>query len=141
MTITIKELTTRTELSTMHALIQQRNPSLEKFEFENLLDDMIPMGYRCIGAYKGDELIGVSGFWVMSQFYCRKSMRIDNFIVDKENRGKGIGKLMLNWIQAEGKKLGCTQTVLDSLTGNVQSHRFYFREGFSIIGFHFAKKM
>jgi len=136
----IKELTSRAELSTIHPLIQQRNTNLELTEFETLLDDMLPMGYRCIAAYDdAGVLVGVSGFWVKSQFYCRKSMRIDNFIVDEAHRGTGYGKAMLDWLHDEGKKLGCKQVVLDSLTGNVQSHRFYFREGFSIIGFHFAK--
>ena len=118
----IKELTSRAELSTIHPLIQQRNSDLELPEFEALLDDMLPMGYRCIAAYDdGDTLVGVSGFWVKSQFYCRKSMRIDNFIVDTSHRGKGYGKAMLDWLHAEGKKLGCKQVVLDSLTSNVQS--------------------
>ena len=78
MTITIRELKGEGELQDVYPLVVQRNSELSKDEFSALLADMLPQGYRCISAFDDDEMVGISGFWIKSQFYCRKTMRIDN---------------------------------------------------------------
>ncbi len=138
----IRELTARADIEQIYGLVHQRQVDMDLAEFNALLDDMIPAGYRCIAAFnEAGEMVGVSGFWIKSQFYCRKSIRVDNFIIDEHHRNQGIGAAMLAWLEKEGKRHGCRVALLDSYVSNHNSHKFYFREGFKILGFHFVKEI
>ena len=68
-------------------------------------------------------------------------MEPDNVVVDEAYRSKGVGKLLMTWMYAEAKKLKCTTIILDAYVENGFGHKFYFREGFVIKGFHFLKKI
>jgi GNAT superfamily N-acetyltransferase len=121
----IRELTTRQDIETIYPLVHQRQTSMTIEEFNGLLDEMIPAGYRCIGAFDTDNvLVGISGFWIKSQFYCRKSIRVDNFIIDEDHRNQGIGAAMVAWLEEEGRKNDCVVALLDSYVSNHNSHKF-----------------
>jgi GNAT superfamily N-acetyltransferase len=138
----IRELTARADIEQIYGLVHQRQVDMNVSEFNALLDEMLPAGYRCIAAFNdAGEMVGVSGFWIKAQFYCRKSIRVDNFIIDEGHRNQGIGAAMLAWLEEEGKRHGCRVALLDSYVSNHNSHKFYFREGFKILGFHFVKEI
>lgn len=138
----ISELRTREEMESIFPLVRQRQEDMSFECFSALLDEMLPAGYRCIGAYDAQgALVGISGFWIKCQFYCRKSIRIDNFIIDEAHRNQGIGAAMVAWLEEEGRRNDCRVALLDSYVSNHNSHKFYFREGFRILGFHFLKEL
>lgn len=137
----IRELLHKEEWLAMYPLIKQLNPDLRKKEFVALLSDMLATGYRCVGAYEDGRLAGVMGFWVGTRFWCRKYIDIDNVVVDEKDRGRGIGKKLLAWIEQEGARIGCAMAVLDSYTTAHPAHRFYLREGYCILGYHIIKRL
>lgn len=139
--IIIKELTRKSEWLAMYALVKQLNKDMKRKQFEALLIEMLAKGYRCIGAYQGKRLVGVMGMWVGYRFWCGKYVDIDNVVVSKGQRGKGIGAKLLRWVEKEAKRLRCEIAVLDSYTTSPSAHRFYFREGYSILGYHFTKDL
>jgi GNAT superfamily N-acetyltransferase len=61
-------------------------------------------------------------------------------IIDKSYRNKGIGKLLFDWIDQYAKNKNCTAVELNSYVANAPSHKFYYNEGFIIMGFHFVKQ-
>ncbi len=137
----IRELVFPDDADALRALIKQLNKSMTNTLFKSLLTEMLARGYRCAGAFKGDTLIGAAGFWIGFRFWCRKYIDIDNVIVDEKTRSKGIGGKLLAWIEKEGKKQDCEMAMLDCYTTHHKSHRFYFREGYSILGYHFTKDL
>ena len=139
--IELRELIHIKELSTIYPLIKQLNPKLGKKQFEGYLRDMVAQGYRCVAAYDKGNLIGVCGFWFGVRFWCGPFIDLDNVVVDQKIRSKGIGKKLVAWVEKEAKRVGCTQVGLDSYTISQSAHRFYFREGYSILGYHFVKKL
>jgi GNAT superfamily N-acetyltransferase len=139
--IMIRELSDIKEISSIYPLIKQLNPKLTKARFSELLRNMLSQGYRCIGAYNGEKLVGASGFWTGARFWCGDYVDLDNVVVDNSIRSKGIGKQMIAWVEREAKRLGCTQVGLDSYSVATHAHRFYFREGYGILGYHFVKKI
>lgn len=141
MPITLRELTTETDWQTAYPLLRQQNKSLTEEEYRQLLEKMLPAGYRCLGAFSGAALVGVMGFWVGHRFWCKKYMDLDNVVVDEAARSQRIGQKMLAWAQDEAKALGCHIMGLDSYTTAHRAHRFYFREGYVILGYHFTKHL
>jgi diamine N-acetyltransferase len=139
--VVVRELKTKEAWLEMYSLIKQLNKQMGPKQFEALLIEMLARGYRCVGAYQGKKLVGAAGFWIGYRFWCRKYIDIDNVVVDEKHRAKGIGKKMMVWIEREGRKRGCESAMLDCYTTHHQSHRFYFREGYTIIGYHFIKDL
>ena len=136
--ITIRELTTD-ELPLILPLIEKHNAKHSPEELRRRLAVMIPHGYHCIAAFMGERIVGVAGYWLGARFYCGEYMDVDNVVVDEALRSQGIGKLLMDWLEAKAKDLGCKVVVLDSYVTFAGAHRFYFREGYHILGYHFAK--
>jgi GNAT superfamily N-acetyltransferase len=137
----IKEIKSKKVMLQQFPLLKQLNPALKKTDYARMLSEMIKNGYRMVGAFCENDCVGTSGFWVNTKIWCGKYIEPDNIVVDKNYRSAGVGKILLDWISAEGKSLNCKAALLDSYVSNDKSHRFYFREGYIIKGFHFYKEL
>tara|TARA_R110000868_G_scaffold44318_1_gene148146 strand:- start:90 stop:515 length:426 start_codon:yes stop_codon:yes gene_type:complete len=103
--------------------------------------EMVKQNYECAVAYDGEKLIGVCGIWFCTRHYSGKSMEVDHVYIDDSYRGKGIGKQFFEWIYDYALKLGYESVELNTYVSNHASHKFYYNEGFKILGFHFLKKL
>lgn len=139
--ILIREITAQEEWVAMYALIKQQNKDMTRKDYNSLLKEMRARGYRALGAFDGAKLVGVMGFWVSYRFWCQKYIDIDNVIVDQSHRNRGIGKKLLTRIEKEGKRQNCDMAMLDSYVTAHQAHRFYYREGYVALGYHFTKHL
>lgn len=138
MPIRIRELAPG-ELPLLYPLIHQQNPWMNKPEFRRRLKAMLPHHYRAIGAFDGETLVGCSGFWISTRFWCGKQLDIDNFVVSDAAQGKGIGRAMTKWLEKKALDERCDLIVLDSYTDSVGTHMFYYKQGYTITGYHFTK--
>jgi GNAT superfamily N-acetyltransferase len=140
--IVIKELNTHEEMMKAYPIVRQRYLELSAERYSAQIEDMIAMNdFKMVGAFLGDEVVGVCGYWILRMLYCGRYIQLSSFIVDEKKRGHGIGKKILSEIEKIGKKLNCEKVILDSFTENKKSHPLYFREGFYIRGFHFMKDL
>ncbi|MGX5820648.1 GNAT family N-acetyltransferase [Chitinophaga lutea] len=137
----LKELRTFEEMAACYHLLQQLNPHLLQEDYETMLRDMIPANYGQVVVLDGDKVVAVSGFWIATKIYSGKYIEMDNVVTDAAYRGKGIGKLLVDWICQRGAEAGCVMMMLDAYAANKEAHRFYYREGFHIAGFHFLKQI
>ncbi len=136
--VTIRELTVA-EFPLILPLIEKHNAKIEPAELRRRLEAMIPHGYHCIAAFLGDQVVGVAGYWLGARFYCGEYMDVDNVVVAEDLRSQGIGDAMMRWLEAKAADLGCKVVALDSYVTFAGAHRFYFRRGYHILGFHFSK--
>src|SRR3990172_3441442 len=54
---------------------------------------------------------------------------LQDLVVSKEARGRGIGRLLLDAATEWARERGCTHLQLSSGMGRADAHRFYRREG------------
>lgn len=95
--------------------------------------------YQLVGAFSGGKLLGLSGAWIATKIWCGRYLEIDNIVIDEASRSLGIGSLLVNYLEEIARERDCKVVVLDSYASNCPSHRFYYRQGFEIWGFHFVK--
>lgn len=108
--------------------------------FAIFIDEMKDTRYQCITAFDDDNnIIATAGFWIGVRFYCGKYMYVNNFVVDNNQRGKGVGSEVMEWLEQEARRLDCKAVVLDSYVTNSAAHKFYFGKGYVISNFHFKK--
>lgn len=140
--ITIKHLGSKEEMMPAYEIIKQRYPQMDLKNYDQQISEMITASnFKMIGAFLGDKIVGVTGYWVTRMLYCGRYIQLSSFIVDQSKRGMGIGKKILREVEKVGKDLGCEKIVLDSFTENKKSHALYYREDFYIRGFHFMKDL
>lgn len=104
-------------------------------------NEMKHQNYECAGIYNVDELIGVTGLWFSTRHYVGKSVELDHVYILPEHRDNGLGKKFMAWIYNYVKELGCNSVELNTYVQNYPSHKFYYNEGFEILGYHFLKKI
>ena len=140
--IVVKELNSAQEMFQTYKIVSQRYKEMTRENFQSQILEMIEMNdFKMIGAFLGEEIVGVAGYWVLRMLYCGRYIQLSSFIVDEEKRGSGIGKKILREVEKIGKKLNCEKIILDSLTENKKSHALYYREDFYIRGLHFMKNL
>ncbi|WP_299782764.1 GNAT family N-acetyltransferase [uncultured Formosa sp.] len=124
-------------------------PLMQKFTQNKHSDDllferfseMFDQNYECIGLYYDDILIGICGLWFSTRHYIGRSVELDHVYIDETYRNKGLGKQFFTWIYEYAKGKGCEAAELNTYVQNFPSHKFYYNEGFNILGYHFLKKM
>ncbi len=130
------------EADLLYPLIEQLNPGMGRERFDTIFTHMRSVGIQFAGLYnEAGELVAACSYWIGARFYCGRMMHVDSFVVDATRRSGGLGSTLLNWLEETARQEGCTRLILDAYVNNDASHRFYFRQGFSIVGFHFNKML
>jgi len=123
-------------------LLKQLNPEMDKNILKNTLTTMTEMSnYKCFALFIKGELIGISSGWTTVRIYCGKQLELDNVIIDSQIQSKGFGKSFINEIKQWSISNNYKSLGLNTYTENSRSHKFYFNEGFKILGFHFEHKL
>ena len=117
------------------------NPNIDNLTLKTRLDEMITQGYRCVGVYDEERLIGISGIWVLTKYYIGKHIEPDNVIIHPDYRGQGIGKILMQWIYDYARQEGCVASELNCYIGNIEAHKFWENKGYTFIAKHFQKKL
>ncbi|WP_339712909.1 GNAT family N-acetyltransferase [uncultured Kriegella sp.] len=121
-------------------LLQGLNPQISKTILKKRLAQMVLQGYQCVGVYDAQKLIGISGLWVLTKYYVGKHIEPDNVYIIPEYQGRGVGKLMMNWIFEYAKSINCEASELNCYVDNEAGRRFWEQHGYTAIGYHFQKK-
>ncbi|WP_242131543.1 GNAT family N-acetyltransferase [Aestuariivivens marinum] len=103
--------------------------------------DMVNQNYECAVILDDGVAIGVSGLWYCTRHYSGRSVEPDHVYIEEAYRGKGLGKQFFEWIYNYVSEKGYEAVELNTYVSNYASHKFYYNEGFKILGYHFLKKL
>ena len=103
--------------------------------------EMVNQNYECAVAFNEEKLIGITGLWFCTRHYSGKSVELDHVIIDKGYRNKGLGNDFMVWIENYVRAKGYEAIELNTYVQNYPSHKFYYNQGFEILGYHFLKKL
>jgi GNAT superfamily N-acetyltransferase len=81
-------------------------------------------------AFDGGQLIGLASVYadVISIRYGPRCW-LQDLVVRKDQRRRGIGRMLLDAATEWARAHGCTHLELSSGSGRTEAHRFYLREG------------
>lgn len=123
-------------------VIKQMYPTMTEETYLERLSQAKGMNYRQFAYITNEgDCIGVIGLWLFPRVWCGLQGDIDNVVIDSASRSQGLGKLLLDKAIAVAKADGADIMTLDTFVENPESHRFYFREGFAIRGYHFVRPL
>lgn len=130
--------------SAFRAMLALRDDLGDEDAFVHAVDDVQrPEGYRLVGAFEegGSEAVAIAGFRAGHSIAWGYYLYVDDLSTLPEARRRGHGRALLEWLLAEGGRLGCAQLHLDSGVGldRADAHRLYLNSGMVIASHHFAR--
>lgn len=124
-------------ISSIIPLLRKINQKTPLDILEERLKEMIQLpNYEFIGMYSEGELIGISGLWYSTRHYIGKTVEADHVVIDERFRSQGLGKKLFDWIHEYTQSKGCGAIELNTYVENRKSHKFYYKLGYEIYGFH-----
>ncbi len=99
-------------------------------------------GYRLAASFDdAAQAQAVCGFRVVNMLYSGRQLYIDDLSTVPAARGRGHARALLEWAEAEARRLGCESLHLDSGVQRFPAHRLYLKSGMDITAHHFAKSL
>ena len=136
------EVLTKSDLKQIVRLTKLLNPEVSVSTLESLQLKMFELEtYHCFGFKEKGKCIAVSSGWITVRLYSGKQLEVDNVIVNPSHQSKGIGALFLTEIENWALNNECQTVELNTYVTNSRSHKFYFKRGYEILGFHFQKPL
>ena len=105
------------------------------------LDELsLKSDYRAFVAECGGQVAGVVGFHVI-QFFERDGLwcRLTALVVGDRFRGRGVGRRLVEHVEAIATDLGCSQVELNSGEQRIGAHAFYSHLGYEQVSRRFRK--
>ncbi|MFD0985873.1 GNAT family N-acetyltransferase [Methyloligella solikamskensis] len=121
---------TEEEVAQCFPVMRQLRPHLScEDEFVERWRRQRSAGYRLLALWDDRKPVALAGFRVQENLIFGPHLYVDDLVTDAENRGGGAGRLLMDRLKAEGRRLGFERLILDTPLSNALGHRFYFREG------------
>lgn len=131
---------TDSDIERAHAVMTQLRPHVPLEGFVDRVRRMEREGFQLAFLEDAGEVAAVAGFRVMDQLVAGRVLYVDDLVTDENARSLGHGAALLDWLRKHAKNSGCTFLELDSGVQRAGAHRFYFREGMAIVGYHFRSE-
>ncbi len=123
-------------------VMRQLRPHLDLDAYVTIVARMRSVeGFRLAAASVEGRIGAVAGFRVIEMLYSGRVLQVDDLVTDEASRSLGLGTAMLDWLTDEARRQDCGQIHLDSGVHRLDAHRFYEREGFQKLAWHFAARV
>ena len=86
-----------------------------------------------LSAVENERLVGSVMGVICGELYgnCQPFMILENMVVDKQSRNKGIGKALIFELEKIAKEKDCTQILLITETNRIDACKFYESAGYN----------
>ncbi|MDF2643551.1 MAG: family N-acetyltransferase [Pseudomonas sp.] len=122
------------------SLMRELRPHLDDaLAYARQLNCQTQDGYRLLGAFEDDALLGLIGFRRMENLIYGRFIYVDDLIVDTPKRHQRLGAMLLQVAREQAQQQDCAHLVLDTGSHMSLAQRFYFREGLLARGMHFVQ--
>lgn len=120
------------EVSKPYALFWNDKMDISKMKDKFLHISQNP-NYIFLVAEENGKVIGTIQGVVCEELYgeCFPFLVMENFVVNKEYRGKGVGRELLSELEKIGKERHCSQIIFITETERQETVRFYEKVGFN----------
>lgn len=121
-------------------LLKVLRNKLDDASFEMRLTNAVSNGYRLLGAFAGDDMVGVLGYRLVDDLCWGRTFYIDDLVVHPDQRGSGVGAALLNHANSLASG-GCDCIRLCSGLTRSDAHRFYEANGLERFSLQFVASL
>lgn len=135
----IKEIQTKEEILQTFVVLKQIYENLPEKTYILDVQNIMKNGYKMAGVFENEICLGVVGFRITEKLQFGKVLEIEDFMIDRNKRGIGIGKMLIRHIDWQAMKFQCKTTIGNLKTIRQESQKIFAREKFLLDGFLFKK--
>lgn len=133
---------TAREIQKCHAVMRELRPKFEREkDFAAQVRRQQKQGYQIAFVEEGGKVRAVAGYRYLESLFSGKSLYVDDLVTREEDRSRGFGGDLLDWLFNEAVAYGCARLELDSGVQRADAHRFYFSKRMVITSFHFGRSL
>lgn len=125
------------DIGDCYLVMVQLRTSLSKDEYIERVKRQQKDGYKLAFVLDKGKVVSVAGFRILENLAHGKFLYIDDLVTDNNNRSKGYGDKLFDFLVEYAKKQMCKAVHLDSGVQRFDAHRFYFRKRMTISSHHF----
>jgi GNAT superfamily N-acetyltransferase len=125
------------QIARSHPVMHQLRPHVPAEGYVERVRRMEEGGFRLAILENGGAVEAVAGFRIMEQLVSGRVLYVDDLVTDENARSGGHGAALLAWLKEHARAAECEYLELDSGVWRGGAHRFYFRHGLTILGYHF----
>jgi GNAT superfamily N-acetyltransferase len=132
------------EIASCYAVMAELRPHVKPGDFLSRTKRQQEIaGYELAGitAGPGGEVKAVAGFRISENLAWGKYLYVDDLVSKSDERSKGYGGALFDWLVEYAKENNCDQFHLDSNVTRFAAHRFYLAKRMSIDAHHFGMKL
>lgn len=137
----LKEIQTQEDIFKTFMVLAQIYKNLDAKNYIESILNMMQDGYKMAGVFENENLcIGVVGIKITYKISLEKSIEIEDFMIHRQRRGIGVGKMLLKWVDWQAFNFECKNIIGNLQTNRKESQKIFAREKFIIDGFSFKKE-
>ena len=131
------------EIAACFAVMRELRPHLRSAEelVERVSRQRREAGYRLLAAWSADRVLALAGYRLQETLIRGRFIYVDDLVSLASERGRGLGRQLLDAVSEEGRSQGCRDLVLDTGLDNVAAQRFYRRYGMLAGALRFARPL
>jgi|SRR5436305_6493092 GNAT superfamily N-acetyltransferase len=129
------------EIQSCYPVMAELRPHVKPDEFiSRVRRQMESAGYR-LACLTDGEVKAVAGFRISECLAWGKFLYVDDLVAQSDERSKGYGGALFDWLIEYAKGEDCDEFHLDSGVQRFAAHRFYLTKRMAIECHHFGLKL
>jgi len=141
MSATIILATSEDEINACYPVMAELRPHVTEGEFLSRIKRQIETANYGLACVLDNEVRAVAGFRISENLAWGKFLYVDDLVSRNDDRSKGYGGLLFDWLLDHARRHNCDQFHLDSGVQRFRAHRFYLMKRMEIQSHHFAMKV
>jgi GNAT superfamily N-acetyltransferase len=123
-------------------LLGQLGYSTEPETVPSRLERLLIVGDRVVVAELDEEVVGLAQLHVSPTIeHEQPAAKVSALVVDESHRGKGVGRALVDAMEAEARARRCVLLFLTTSARREDAHEFYRRVGLEETGKRFTKML
>lgn len=126
------------EIQDCYPIMAELRPHVQPDEFLLRVKRQAEIAGYQLAYVMDEEVKAVAGFRISECLAWGKFLYVDDLVSKSEERSKGYGGALLDWLIEYAKEENCAQLHLDSRVQRFAAHRFYLNKRMIIEAHHFS---
>jgi GNAT superfamily N-acetyltransferase len=127
----VVELRSEAEFKRAFPVIRELHGELDERRYLELLEEMVPTGYRLYAALEpSGEIVAAAGVQVLTNLYYECHLYVYDLVATEDARSAGHGGTLMDHVEELARREGCSYVALACGREREGALRFYERRGF-----------
>ena len=129
------------EVAACYPVMAELRPQISADEFVERIKHQTQIADYRLACLIDSEVKAVAGYRISQNLAWGNFLYVDDLVTRAQDRSRGFGGVLLDWLFDEAVAHGCARLELDSGVQRAEAHRFYFSKRMTVTSFHFGRSL